>query len=50
MFDYHFIFRAKLVEILAGADGFMVYDVRLLKPMQQVGSLVSLNVPKLVVS
>ncbi|XP_033631700.1 malate synthase-like isoform X3 [Asterias rubens] len=28
--------KAKLVEILAGADGFMVYDVRLLKPMQQL--------------
>ncbi|XP_038055014.1 malate synthase-like isoform X3 [Patiria miniata] len=28
--------RAKLTEIKAGADGFMVYDIRLVKPMQKL--------------
>ncbi|XP_022099618.1 uncharacterized protein LOC110984103 [Acanthaster planci] len=28
--------RAKLAEIKAGVDGFMVYDIRLVKPMQQL--------------
>ena len=29
-------FRGKRNEIEAGVDGFMVYDLRLLQPMQQV--------------
>lgn len=31
-------FRLKLLEIQAGVDGFMVYDLNLIEPMQKVRS------------
>lgn len=33
-----FFFRLKLLEIKAGVDGFMVYDMNLIEPMQKVNS------------
>lgn len=33
-----FFFRAKLREIKAGVDGFMVYDIGMVETMHKVGS------------
>lgn len=31
-------FRLKMLEIKAGVDGFMVYDLNLIEPMQEVSA------------
>ena len=36
--------RLKLLEIKAGVDGFMVYDLKLIEPMQEVSGGLDLTV------